>query len=161
MSITFTAAVPATTYRIVCADDVERDPATYTQEQTRPAVVRHSCASPLCREWGPIVRPHTEAPALTLHNANAALLLHLLGYPTLDVPPASGECDAVDFLGRALIALALSADPRPGRSAATMPDSLTYAAQEQTASYVELRLGTLLDLANWAILYGCPVTWHA
>ena len=31
-----------------------------------------------------------------------------------------------------------------------MPDSLRYAAQEQTASYVELRLGTLLDLANWA-----------
>jgi hypothetical protein len=85
------------------------------------------------------------APRLQLAEANAVRILDILGFgddsnhdgPTARAVPASGRCDAVDFLGRILLAIALT-NPR---------------------GYTLDRLTQLQALAQHAIAYGDLITW--
>lgn len=88
------------------------------------------------------------APELTLSDANAARILHLLGYPAPgagsltapEVTPDQSGIDAVDFALRVLVAQMVDA-PQPG--------------------YLNERLDQLQDLTEHAISYGCLITCQA
>jgi hypothetical protein len=84
------------------------------------------------------------APRIQLAETNAVRILDILGFgddssdgPAPRVVPGSGRCDAVDFLGRILIAIALT-NPR---------------------GYTLDRLTQLQQLAERAIVHGDLITW--
>lgn len=172
MSVTFTAATSTPDhYRIICSDGQERDPHTYaTFADAEQALTRHyPCPNELCAQWeDAAITVVREAPELNLANANAAYVLDTLGY-TDPEQQISGCCDAVNFLGRVLTALAL-APADAGRPAMSMHgDDLrsTPLGLESSRNidcgrrpgYLQDQLHHLHDLAQWAVLHGQPVVW--
>ncbi|MEY9839440.1 hypothetical protein [Streptacidiphilus sp. EB103A] len=107
------------------------------------------------------------APVVDVHNRNAERLLELLGLEgeleaagarSPAAPPAPdrfGEMDAEAFLGRALMALALT--PEDAGSEGTWRGRVFTGGR--SAGHLQRRLRELHDLAQWCATRGRTVTW--
>lgn len=97
----------------------------------------------------------TDGPGVNMANANAAMLIELLGLPVEPI----GEEPAEDFLGRTLIAQALldvTTDDEHGTP--TVQDGwMTYCGQPP--GYRAMRLAELQEVATWALTHQVPVLW--
>lgn len=104
-----------------------------------------------------------DAPSINLSNANAAFVLETLGllahYENGDVD-LSGECSGEDFLGRVLVADALSpVDEGVPAYDASVADSGRFIECGRRPSYLQSRLDSLREVAEFCRTYGREVTW--
>ncbi|WP_206663661.1 hypothetical protein [Prescottella subtropica] len=95
-----------------------------------------------------------DAPEVNMSNTNAVMLLDLLGLDT----EGFGDCPADDFLGRVLVASALSpADEGvPAHAVGGNPRMIDCGRRP---GYIQERLGDLHRLAAWAVENGRTVQW--
>ena len=96
-----------------------------------------------------------DAPGVNMSNANARTLLDLLGF---DGEEDCGDCPADDFLGRVLVAAALSAadEGMPAYEAAGNPRMVECGRR---AGYIPAQLDQLREVAEWAAAQGRDVQW--
>lgn len=96
-----------------------------------------------------------DAPEVNMSNANARILLDLLGFGTEEV---CGDCSAADFLGRVLVAAALSPadEGMPAYTAAGNPRMVECGRR---AGYIPAQLDQLRVVAEWAAAQGRDVQW--
>lgn len=101
------------------------------------------------------------APTLNVTGSNAVHLLGLLGLPTtFEDGSINGSTDAEDFLGRVLIAQAVTpADAGVPAQERTGRGGMTLIHMGRRAGYSEERLSTLRELADFAVDRGRTIQW--
>ncbi|MBM4569106.1 hypothetical protein GS489_00960 [Rhodococcus hoagii] len=95
-----------------------------------------------------------DAPEVNMSNTNAVTLLGLLGLDT----EGFGDCPADDFLGRVLVAAALSPADE-GVPAHTTGGAPRMVECGRRSGYIQGRLGDLHRLATWAVAHDRAVQW--
>lgn len=129
-----------------------------SQEAAGAAASLHVGGCEDCEAYGVLVEPVMDVDAcVNLSNANAGMLLGILGY---DTEYLCGSTDAEDFLGRCLVALAEERDGAAVSSATvSMPGGGTWVDCGLPAGYFGTRLGELADVASVALMLGRRVCW--
>lgn len=105
-----------------------------------------------------------QAPSLDVSNANAVLVLRALGLlPNGSAEQEwdlSGVCSAEDFLGRVLLASVLSpADEGVPAFDNSADGSARFIESGRRVGYLEDRLSSLRELAEFCCTYDREVTW--
>jgi len=92
------------------------------------------------------------------NDANKGLVLRVLGFAPARNGDDYGECDATDFLGRILVALALLDDPElpPGH---TMPRPHRFQYLGDNRGYLVRKLHELREHTTWCAAHGYHVQW--
>lgn len=103
--------------------------------------------------------PYEGSPEVNLSNVNARLLLEHLGLDDID-GDLFGNCPAHDFLGRVLMAVAIS----PKDEGVPLHEELTRRGARsinagRAPGYLQDRLGELRSLAECAIQKKLQVVW--
>ncbi len=158
MSVTFRTSAPSV-YTITCSDGVDRHPTRYrTWQAAEAALGEHynTCRHERCVQWRTAsVMPVDTSPTLNVCEANAAVLLEALGFTTPE-DRYLGSCDAVDFHGRVLVAVALTPTDA-GTPAVSVGERWTEMGRP--TGYTQQRLRILGEIAEWATLHGELVEW--
>ncbi|MFS0884948.1 hypothetical protein [Aeromicrobium sp. 179-A 4D2 NHS] len=127
------------------------------------------CTDELCPMYPQIMNVYADAhhEGLNLNNENAADILRVLGLiepgqdPALFKPEVQwvGELAASDFLGRVMVAQAISPESaekigheKPGRGA-------TMFEGGREAGYIQRTLSQLADVADWAAKHERTMCW--
>lgn len=125
------------------------------------ALARHAAehaGHPDCDGEWPSSRTVHDRYDVNLSNANAAMVLDLLGYPTDDEYVGSEDADL--FLGRVLTAVALTpADAGRPATESVAPSGARFVDCGRPAGYTDDTLARLRTLANYAGGIGRKVTW--
>ncbi len=146
-------------YRIECSDGRERDARIWaTPEEAEQAMGEHyaTCTGVLCTEWRSAgLTPVRTSPTLEVNSRNGAMLLDALGFITPE-QQSTGECDAADFLGRVLLALAITPIDA-GRPGTVLRVGWTDCGRRP--GYLHEQLHRLHEIAEWAVLHGELIVW--
>jgi hypothetical protein len=174
VSVTFTTAFDESApqvFTIECADGVRRETRTGDYGAIAALYSAHqlNCENEECRTYGPSLEMVGEfGPEVNVTNLNARLLLNALGLEGgLDL---TGGCDAGDFLGRVLIALAIAPPDEgvpshrmvPGETSPfgnVVEGGATMINCGRSEGYLQERLVELEAVARWALAEGREVTW--
>ena len=166
MSVSITGAYHPTDYVVACACPeaqavAPKHPTHAAASETYPAeplrVELPGCEYPgRCR---PMVigldSLLEDAPEVNPSNANARRVLETLGLYSDNDDELSGSCSAEDFLGRVLLAQAITpADP--GIPAVQDGNNIDCG---RAAGYLQDTLAALRELADWCIANDRKVTW--
>lgn len=119
----------------------------------KAVAAEHSVGCDECTAYnGPLISERFATQSINMSNGNAVGVLDLLGYTDESM---YGECDAQDFLGRVLMAIAV-APADEGRP--TFQDgNILFGGTEP--GYKQNRLRQLYDLALSATKSGTSVVW--
>jgi hypothetical protein len=125
------------------------------------AVTAHKMECPECDVYGCYANAVLDVDVyVNMSNANAAMILAVLG---LDVDPEDGimgHMDAEQFLGHVLMALAAERDNAAVLSVTdSLPGCATFIDCGLPEGYVEERLTQLADLATEAVRLSRTVCW--
>lgn len=94
---------------------------------------------------------------VNMSNSNAATVAASLG---IDLDPDwCGDLPAGDFMGRVLLALAISPADEGMPSFEHAGPGARMIEGARRAGYLQERLGQLRDLAEWATAHGADVWW--
>lgn len=101
------------------------------------------------------------APRINVNNANAGVLLEVLGLPTdpWGMPEDFEFPTGHDFLGRVLMALAVSPEDAGVPAHSPNPDRPNFIDCGRREGYLQERLGQLRELADYAIAHNRKVSW--
>lgn len=160
MSITFsTPAARLAHVAVECWDDSFRALAV-TRSDADQVAAAHAADCTACRGHGGPVRFEVHDPVeVNVSNANAALLLDLLGL--VDPTAWAGRVDGADFLGRVLLAQAIAPTDagRPVVQAPAAAGGGWVIDCGRPAGYAQDRLAQLRSIAAAATAASSTVDW--
>lgn len=120
------------------------------------------CSNLLCQQYGPTIDEVTDAPEVNVGRLNDAMILEALGYPTED-GDLSGADTAEAFLGRVLVALAISPEDEGMPMRELVGNERLFGCREthmgRRPGYLQDVLGRLRDLAETCRNRGVDVHW--
>lgn len=95
-----------------------------------------------------------------MSNTNAIRVLELLGYNSENSDMYTGSCDAEDFAGRVMLALALTPEDAGVPATTTvLSNGPTVIDGGRSAGYLQHRLEQLSELAALARTHNAPISW--
>jgi hypothetical protein len=174
MSVTFALAFDESAprvWKLECADGVVRDQRRGEYGEIALLIAAHglTCENEDCRDFGPTMELDGDfGPEVNVTNVNARLLLEdALG---LEVGDLTGSCEAGEFLGRVLLALAIApADAGVPMHQLVAGESTMFGEVREGGAtfidcgrregYLQDRLIALKEVAQAAIEADRPVTW--
>lgn len=107
--------------------------------------------------WNPATESFVDHESVDFSNTNASLVLDTLGLDPCDL---SGALPADDFLGRVLMALAVSPEDEGTPSYDdSSPGGMTWIECGRRKGYLQERLAELHELAEHAKTEGAEVSW--
>lgn len=175
MSVTFTTTeelIP-TGWAVMCygyggAADWRGDPQPTREAAEAQHLIDHAALDPQDCDGDLIVRTYGPGgPEVNMANTNAAEVLAALGLLTDTPAPGEpvteelvGSCDAVDFLGRILLAQAiLPSDPGRPVTETQAPGGPRWIDCGRAPGYVQSRLADLTEVCDYALAHGVKVSW--
>jgi hypothetical protein len=164
MSVTFAPEYRETDvviYELQCNEQAIGTALTYADAQLDAQAHGLVCKDDLCAGYGADIITITEVPEINVNNGNAHYLLGLLGLIETDgdrpgpfeYGDMSGACPAEDFLGRVLMAQALTGHDEgvPLHVLRNQHDrGPTVYDCGRREGYAEEKLAELAELARWA-----------
>jgi hypothetical protein len=167
MSITFSTARPAQRrgFSVCCygyGSDAEwQGPIHATPEAALAEHERTHLGNEDCDAKGPSAPVYArydtdDDPSVNMSNTNASHLLNVLGFPEAD---SCGRVSSEDFLGRVLVALAVSPHDAGLPALTTSTGGATFVECGRSEGYTQHRLDQLRTLAEFARGYDADITW--